>query len=148
MLRVMSVILVLFALSGCGESSPPGPSAGANAPGPAPVSAAAPARTLSEARKVFKSKITKQLRSGEEVEEPPKEIFTVVKYPSPAGELAAYLSAAPVDGKKRPAIVWITGGDCNTIGNVWDEPDPTNEQTASAYRLAGVVMMFPSLRDM
>src|SRR5262249_32953726 len=59
---------------------------------------------------------------------------------------AAYRTPAGKDGKRRPAIIWITGGDCNTIGDVWGEAEPKNDQTASAYRKAGIVMMFPSLR--
>src|SRR5262249_10536873 len=59
---------------------------------------------------------------------------------------AAYRTPAGKDGKRRPAIIWITGGDCNTIGDVWGEAEPKNDQTASAYRKAGIVMMFPALR--
>ena len=66
-------------------------------------------------------------------------------FDSPAGKLAAYLSEVPDDGTKRPAIVWITGGDCNSIGDLWTEASPDNDRTASAYRKAGVVLMFPSL---
>ena len=29
--------------------------------------------------------------------------------------MTAYLSPNPKDGKKHPAIVWTTGGDCNSI---------------------------------
>ena len=50
------------------------------------------------------------------------------------------------DGEKRPAIVWITGGDNNSIGPVWGPPDPENDQGATGYRDAGIVMMFPSQR--
>lgn len=101
---------------------------------------------LAPARKESKWKITQQIKSGEAVEVPPPGVFDLVKYKSPAGELAAYVSPDPKDGTKRAAIVWITGGDCNTIGNVWDDIDLTNEQSATAYRNAGIVMMFPSLR--
>ncbi|MCC6463857.1 MAG: prolyl oligopeptidase family serine peptidase [Planctomycetes bacterium] len=52
----------------------------------------------------------------------------------------------PKDGKKHPAILWITGGDCNSIGDIWTDEDPLNEQNASAYRKAGIVMMVPSFR--
>ena len=34
-----------------------------------------------------------------------------------AGMLAAYLTPNPGDGQKHPAIVWITGGDCHSIGD-------------------------------
>ena len=76
---------------------------------------------------------------------------SLVTYPSAVGELPAYLFTpgeqapeAPRDG--RAAIVWITGGDCQSIGPVWDAGPPENDQTASAYRDAGLVMLFPSLR--
>jgi dipeptidyl aminopeptidase/acylaminoacyl peptidase len=69
-----------------------------------------------------------------------------VNYDAPVGKCAAYLSPDPKDGKKHPAIVWITGGDCNTIGDVWSAAQPSNDQTARQYRAAGIVMMFPSLR--
>ena len=63
------------------------------------------------------------------------------------GLLAAYLTPDPGDGRKHPAIIWITGGDCNTIDRgVWAQADPSNDQTAGAFREAGIVMMFPSLR--
>ena len=69
-----------------------------------------------------------------------------MKYDSPAGSLAAYVSPDPNDGKRHPAIIWITGGDCNTIGEMWNPRPASNDQTARAYREAGLVMMFPSLR--
>jgi dipeptidyl aminopeptidase/acylaminoacyl peptidase len=65
---------------------------------------------------------------------------------SPAGKLAAYLTTKADDGQKHPAIIWITGGDCNSIGDVWKPASPSNDQTAAAYRKAGIIMMFPSLR--
>jgi len=77
---------------------------------------------------------------------PPPEIFRKILYEAPAGKLQAYLSQVPDDGQKRPAIIWITGGDSNSIDDVWTEAPPDNDQTASAYRKAGIILMFPSLR--
>jgi acetyl esterase/lipase len=102
--------------------------------------------SLSEARLGFKTKLVPQTTPRDPVPEPPPEVFRKVYYDSPAGKLAAYISQVPEDGKKRPAIIWITGGDCNSIGDLWSEAPPSNDQTASAYRKAGIVMMFPSLR--
>ena len=79
-------------------------------------------------------------------DEPPEAVFRLVKFDSPVGKLAAYLSSSDDDGEKHPAIVWITGGDCNSIGDVWSPASPENDQTASAFRKAGVIMFFPSLR--
>ncbi len=104
------------------------------------------AATLPEARIGFETKLVSREKADEPVEQPPYELFQVVKYKSTVGDLAAYLTPDPKDGKKHPAIVWITGGDCNTIGDVWSEAPAKNDQSAAAYRKAGLVMMFPSLR--
>ena len=102
-------------------------------------------QTLTLARKGFKSKLT-GLKANEPVDEPPAKLFQKVSYTAPVGKLAAYLTPDPKDGKKHPAIVWITGGDCNSIGDVWSPPRRDDDQTARQYREAGIVMMFPSLR--
>ncbi len=105
------------------------------------------ASALSEVRRNFHSALLPTAAPDKEPVEPaPPKVFLTIRYPAPAGKLAAYLSPDPKDGKKHPAIVWITGGDCNTITDVWSPAPRDNEQTASAYRKAGVVMMFPSLR--
>lgn len=103
-------------------------------------------QSLVEARKGFQTKLVKAPPEKEAVEEPPAKVFRTVKYDSPVGKLAAYLTPDPKDGKKHPAIVWITGGDCNSIGDVWSPQPASNDQTAAQYRQAGIVMMFPSLR--
>lgn len=102
--------------------------------------------TLAEARKGFTTKLARQEKANEAVANPPPRAFGKVQFESPAGKLAAYLSPDLKDGKKRPAIIWITGGDCNTIGDVWSPGKRDNDQSASQYRTAGIVMMFPSLR--
>ena len=104
------------------------------------------ATSLAEARKGFTTQLTRKVKANEPVDEPPPKVFRKVQYDSPVGKLAAYLTPDPKDGKKHPAIVWITGGDCNTIGDVWHPAKPDNDQTARQYREAGIVMMFPSLR--
>lgn len=102
--------------------------------------------SLSDARSSFKTALLPQKSTQQPVEKAPLDIFRVIKYPAPSGELAAYLSPNPGDGKRHPAIIWITGGDCNSIGDVWSAAPRSNDQTAAAFRKAGVVMMFPSLR--
>ena len=94
----------------------------------------------------FKTKLVSRGGARDPVPDPPPEVFRKVYYDSPAGKLAAYVSQVPDDGTKRPAIIWITGGDCNTIDDLWNPGPPENDQTASAYRKAGIIMMFPSLR--
>jgi acetyl esterase/lipase len=144
-------ILGLSALVGCDPR--PAPPAAGNAPRPdAPAPAADDGKwlvngaTLPEARQGFRTKLVRRERANEPVEPPPVTAFGMVRYESPAGQLAAYLTPDPKDGKKRPAVVWITGGDCNSIGDVWSDQPAENDQTAGQYRQAGLVMMFPSLR--
>jgi dipeptidyl aminopeptidase/acylaminoacyl peptidase len=102
--------------------------------------------TLSEARRGFQTSLVPRRSDREPVDPPPPQVFRLVRYPSPAGNLPAYLTPDPGDGLKHPAIVWITGGDCNSIGDVWSPARASNDQTAAAFRQAGVIMMFPSLR--
>jgi len=77
---------------------------------------------------------------------PPKGVFQRVAYASPVGQLGAYVTPDPGDGKKHPAIIWITGGESNSVSDVWTPAPRDNDQNATAYRQAGVVTMFPSLR--
>jgi dipeptidyl aminopeptidase/acylaminoacyl peptidase len=70
-----------------------------------------------------------------------------VTFDAPCGKLIAFLSPDPKDGKKHPAIVWITGGDSSQLdGGFWDQASATGDQTASGFREAGIPMMFPTLR--
>jgi dipeptidyl aminopeptidase/acylaminoacyl peptidase len=80
------------------------------------------------------------------LEEPPKGVFEIVRYPSAVGLLGAYVTPDPKDGAKHPAIIWLTGGESNTVDDVWSPRNRSNDQSAAAYRKKGVAMMFPSLR--
>ena len=102
--------------------------------------------TLAEARRRHPTQLTRRLPAGDPVETPPAGTFDLVRYSAPSTSLAAYVTPDPKDGQRHPAMVWITGGDCNTIGDVWSPAGRDNDQTAAAYRTAGVVLMFPSLR--
>lgn len=64
--------------------------------------------------------------------------YQIVKYQSPAGELSAYLSNAPDDEKKYPAVLWAHGG----FGGV----GPATTQQAQPFVEAGCVVMCPSWR--
>jgi acetyl esterase/lipase len=107
----------------------------------------AQAPNLQEARAGHKTVLTQQLRYSNPAPTPPSELLKLVKYPSPAGNLAAYVTPDPGDGKKRPAILWLTGGFGNGIGSTaWKKANPANDQSASVFREFGIVMMYPSLR--
>jgi len=80
----VAALLVLCgpaALSGCGDRS--GPTAAGSASG---------ARTLAEARKGFTTHLVERFHDGTPAEEPPSGVVRLVHYPSPAGQLAAYLT--------------------------------------------------------
>ena len=102
--------------------------------------------TLTEARANHVTKIVKEGPAQGPPEVPNGDLFKLIHYPSPVGQLAAYVTKDPSDGLKQPAIVWITGGDNNSIGNVWSPRERDNDQSVSAFRKAGVVVMFPSQR--
>jgi dipeptidyl aminopeptidase/acylaminoacyl peptidase len=77
---------------------------------------------------------------------PPLDLFRLVTY-STAGRLPAYVSLDPKAGVKHPAIIWLAGGFSNSISEIaWTPGPPANDQSATAYREAGIVMMYPALR--
>jgi alpha/beta superfamily hydrolase len=144
MIRCFSFLLGLLLLVGCERPQPTRPSdinVGGN-------ESSVPTRqeTFAEARARHQVKPVRRAAEQVPLDVPPANTFTIVKYKSPVGMLEAYLTPNPKDGKKHPAILWITGGDCNSIGDVWSPSDPKNDQSAAQYRNAGIVMMFPSLR--
>jgi dienelactone hydrolase len=103
--------------------------------------------TLTEARRGFRTRLLRRQAAGEPVPEPPAEIARLVRYDAPAGKLSAYITLPSSDAQRQPAIIWISGGDSNTIDDSFFEDAPAdNDQTASAFRKAGVITMYPSLR--
>ena len=105
-----------------------------------------PRQTLVEARKGFVTKIVHAGEPPAKPDVPDGKVFELISYKSPVGPLAAYVTPNPGDGKKHPAIIWITGGDNNSIGDVWSRQPRNNDQSVSAFRKAGIVVMFPSQR--
>jgi fermentation-respiration switch protein FrsA (DUF1100 family) len=79
---------------------------------------------------------------------PPKDKFLLVNYTAKDGEMAAFLTPDPKDGKKHPAVIWLIGG-YGGIGDddyFWRDQPEDNDQTGRAFRDAGIVMMVPSFR--
>src|SRR5262249_22173992 len=139
-----SVIAIAFVvLAGCGRPAAPAPpsirAASTRGPGEEAIS-------LVEARKGFKTQANASKDPKEPVPPAPANLFRTVLYDSPAGKLAAYVTPDPKDGKKHPAIIWIHGGDSNSIDEgCWEDGPPENDQSGGAFRKAGIVSMFPSL---
>jgi alpha/beta superfamily hydrolase len=144
MKRLLSPLLALTLFAGC-EAKPE-----QETPPPLPVTDLPKVYTavsLADARKDFKTVLVKQDSATAPVPTPPAQLFQTVRYKSPVGEIGAYLSKSPGDGKKHPAILWIFGGFDNDIGDpAWKPQRRNNDQSASAFRKAGIVMMYPSLR--
>jgi len=139
-MRINLTLLVVAAaifLAGCDQGSEP----------PASDQPSSGGKTLREARQGFATKLLRRVTVGEPVPKPPTNLFRSVAYPTPIGELAAYVSPSPGDGRKHPAIIWIVGGFANSVSEIAWQPGPVeNDQSGSAFREAGVVMMYPSLR--
>src|SRR3954462_2185564 len=99
------------------------------------------AGSLKDARAAFQTKAAEtDYEPSGEISPPLYKAYQLVQYPSPAGKLAAYLSADPKDGKRHPAVVWAHGG----FGSI-DSPDlapqPAHmDQSPDLYRAAGFVV--------
>ncbi len=102
---------------------------------------------LLDARRDMSTKLVRYETADYPVPAPPTGMFNVEHYSSPAGQLAAYVSPSPGDGQKHPAMIWIFGGFSNSISETaWEPVTPDNDQSARAFREAGIIMMHPSLR--
>lgn len=77
---------------------------------------------------------------------PDGDVFELIRYRSPAGELSAYLTPDPQDGKKHPVIVWAHGGFGGIGSSFWAPASKRNDQSARAFREKSIVMMCPSWR--
>lgn len=103
--------------------------------------------SLAEYKKAHQTKLLRKQKIGVPAPEPPAGVFERVAYDTSLGKMAAYISPDPKDGKKHPIIIWRVGGFANSISDdMWEDADPENDQSASQYRKAGVLMMHPSLR--
>lgn len=107
---------------------------------------AGPVSALVKAKREFTTKIIRDGKQEGAPDRPDGKLFELVRFESHVGKLAAYVTPDPGDGRKHPAVVWITGGDTNTIGDVWTPKDEGNDQAASPLWKSGIVVMFPSQR--
>lgn len=107
---------------------------------------ASPAPSRLELCKGFQTQISDEPPDHDPAPVPPPGLFEKVTYPAPLGANVAYVT--PVrEGAKRPAVLWIQGGFDWTIGeSAWEEAPRENDQSARAFREAGLVLMFPALR--
>src|SRR5262245_50974591 len=97
---------------------------------------------LMQARAGFTTNITNpQTITDGPAPPPPPEKFKLVRYPSPAGQLAAYLTPDTKDGQRRPAVVWAHPD----FGGIGDN-ELADEGAPMKFAKAGFVVMCPSWR--
>ncbi|UUZ54675.1 hypothetical protein LP419_00900 [Massilia sp. H-1] len=84
------------------------------APAVSPAKSVDNGTALTQARAGFKTQLQWAGEPQPPLPVPPKGVFNLVRFDAPVGKLAAYVTPDPRDGKKHPAIVWITGGDSNS----------------------------------
>ena len=143
-------LVVCVFLSGCGRESatpqsPPKIPLSRTQAGSSTLQSASKV-SLSQARQEFATQLIRRETTSLALPNPPARMFRSLRFPAPCGELLAYLTPDPRDQRKRPAIVWITGGDSSSLDDgIW-KVLPSGDETASGFREAGIVMMFPTLR--
>lgn len=114
---------------------------------PAAPPVPAPAQSRAAALQGFRTALARPPEPVPPLPNPPAKLFVRSNYPAVTStEAPAFVTPDPRDGRKHPAIVWITGGDPSALSDFWTPGPDSNDQSARAFREAGVVMMFPTLR--
>ncbi|MEX5413239.1 alpha/beta hydrolase family protein [Atlantibacter hermannii] len=106
-------------------------------------------QSLRDAHANFKTQIVKQsLPEENEPLTPPEGVFSLISYPTSLGNMDAYVTPDPKDGKRHPAVIWIHGGygGISDSDYFWQPQPRDNDQSGSAFRQAGLVLMIPSFR--
>lgn len=102
--------------------------------------------TLANARANFQTHIFGDAIFAEPEISPPPEEFVTLSVDSNGITLPAFVTPDPNNGRTHPAIVWVTGGESNNLFEFWHPAPFDNDETASQFRDAGIVTMFPSFR--
>jgi len=105
-------------------------------------------QTFNEARRLFTTHLVERARDTAPPPKPPSHVFSVVKYTGPLGPMNAYMTPPPqIITGKRPAVIWLGGGDHNSLGDhLWNAQRLEDDQSAKQLREAGLIMMVPALR--
>lgn len=115
--------------------------------GAAAAQTATAPQTLAEARAGQTTKLAAKFRQPGKPATPPVTWMALVSYPGPLGTMAGYLAGVPDKEERRPAIIWISGGD-TAIGDFWSPQPRANDQSAAAFREAGMVVFYPAVRGL
>ena len=98
--------------------------------------------TLTEARAGFRTTLIENAFEPDgPAEVPPEGVLELVRYTSPAGELVAYRSPDPGDGKRRPAVIWAHGGFGGIGAWLWEE-----DSYLAPFLAQGFAVFCPSWR--
>lgn len=104
-------------------------------------------QTLAQARRGFQTQASAPTQVRLPLPAPPVELFMRSDYQNALGQaLPAFITPDRGDGRRHPAIIWLTGGDTNSLDDFWTPGPESNDQSVHAFRDAGLVMMFPTLR--
>jgi dienelactone hydrolase len=107
------------------------------------------ARSLREARSGHTTKLSpppEDVYEGSPAPAPPAGVLERRTFRGPVGRLSAYLTPPPRDGKRHPAVVWAHGGFGGIDREFWEPAGRHNDQSAQAFRKAGLVLAVPSFR--
>jgi dipeptidyl aminopeptidase/acylaminoacyl peptidase len=130
-------LLALLSLGACRKSE-------SASPAPAPAQKAV--NPVTEVRRAFQTQLKDTPTDTTPPPQPPAGVFEKVMYPAPLGNNVAYVT--PVrEGPRRPAVLWIQGGfNWGIDESAWEPRPRDNDQSARAFREAGLVLMMPALR--
>lgn len=105
-------------------------------------------KTLLEARASFVTKLRESphYESERTVAIPPEGLMEMVHYPSPLGDMVAYLSPDPGDGKRHPAIIFVKGGFGGIGSWLFEAAPEENDQSVLQFLDEGIITMTPSFR--
>ena len=104
-------------------------------------------QSFSEAHDAFETTLLRHESDQTAAPVPPAGVFDLCYYDSEIGPMAAYVSGDPGDGEKHPLMIWVAGGWGNDISDIpWSYAEWKNDQSAAAFREAGILMMYPSFR--
>lgn len=105
-------------------------------------------QNLLRAREGFVTKLRSTERDPFPVPQAPSRLFKRVRYSTPLGPMVAHVSRGAKSSKRSPAIIWLSGG-IPAVGfgdYIWNEQPWDNDQSARAYREAGLTIMYPTVR--
>ena len=109
------------------------------------------AQSLTQARAKFHTKVPRgrpagPVFDGKPAPAPPPDVFDRIQVRGPVGRLWTYVTPDPKDHQKHPAVIWAHGGFGGIDEEFWKPAPRANDQSARAFRAAGIVLAVGSWR--